>query len=68
MELHNNRDNIAVIVLLESVDTGAGLVVANTHLLFSPKKHEIRLGQTVVLLAEINKIAQLRGKQCDRVV
>ena len=46
-----------MIVVLESLVNGAMVCVATTHLLFSPKKPETRLAQTVMLLAEIDRMA-----------
>ena len=33
------------------------LLVATTHLLFSPRRREVRLAQTAVLLAHIDRLA-----------
>lgn len=61
-----DRDNVGLIVKLRvklatpsSTDTSAGptrpgrnsLVVANTHLLYNPKRQDVKLAQTVLLLA-----------------
>ena len=52
-----DKDNVGVIVVLESLDNASSVCVATTHLLFSPKKSDTRLAQTAMLLAEIDKIA-----------
>lgn len=36
----------------------ARFVVSTTHLLFNPKRHDIRLAQVQVLLAELDRIAR----------
>ena len=51
-----NKDNIGLVCCLKA-STGTKLVVATTHLLFNPKRHEIRLAQTALLLSEVDKIA-----------
>jgi len=51
-----NKDNIGLVCCLRS-GSGAKLVVATTHLLFNPKRHEIRLAQTALLLSELDTIA-----------
>lgn len=38
-------------------------VVSTTHLLFNPKRHDIRLAQTQVLLAELDRMARDNGRQ-----
>lgn len=38
-------------------------VVSTTHLLFNPRRHDIRLAQTQVLLAELHRIARDNVKQ-----
>lgn len=53
-----SRDNVGIIAKLalkESPDTE--LVIATTHLLYNPKRNDVRLGQTQLLLAEIERIA-----------
>ncbi|NXT09187.1 ANGE1 protein, partial [Prunella fulvescens] len=60
-----NRDNVALVLLLQPVlPEGLGLkavsplCVANTHVLFNPRRGDIKLAQVALLLAEIDKIAR----------
>ncbi|NWU98122.1 ANGE1 protein, partial [Upupa epops] len=60
-----NRDNVGLVLLLqpllqEGLDLKAvsPLCVANTHLLFNPRRGDIKLTQMAMLLAEIDKIAK----------
>ena len=53
-----SRDNVALVVkfaLKENPDTQ--IVVATTHLLYNPKRNDVRLGQTQILLSEIERLA-----------
>lgn len=54
-----NKDNVAIIALLRPKygPTSQKLCVATTHLLFSPKRGDIKLAQLQVLLANIDRIA-----------
>ncbi|KAK3914137.1 Protein angel-like protein 2 [Frankliniella fusca] len=60
-----DRHNIAIIAKLglcgsqkshESVDE---IVVATTHLLYNPRRNDVRLAQTQVLLAELDRLAYI---------
>ena len=54
-----DRDNIGLIVKLKPKAAKGGnqrLIVANTHLLFNPRRVDVRLAQIVVLLAELHKV------------
>jgi len=51
-----NKDNIGLVVCLRA-SNGSKLVVATTHLLFNPKRHEIRLAKMVLLLTEVDRVA-----------
>lgn len=60
-----NRDNVGLVLLLqpllpECMDLKAvsPLCVANTHVLFNPRRGDIKLAQMALLLAEIDKIAK----------
>lgn len=46
-----DRDNVAIMVRLSAKKTREKLVVANTHLLYNPKRQDVKLAQSVVLLA-----------------
>ncbi|XP_021346985.1 protein angel homolog 2-like isoform X2 [Mizuhopecten yessoensis] len=55
-----DRDNVALIMKLEPVTKRKRrreLCVANTHLLFNPKRGDIKLAQMVLLLTEIKKMS-----------
>ncbi|NXY88944.1 ANGE1 protein, partial [Alcedo cyanopectus] len=60
-----NRDNVGLVLLLQPLLSQAPalraappLCVANTHLLFNPRRGDIKLAQMALLLAEIDKIAR----------
>lgn len=54
-----DRDNVGLIVKLKpktmSLATDKHLIVANTHLLFNPRRGDVKLAQLMVLLAELDK-------------
>lgn len=53
-----DRDNIGMILRLSPREfSNKQLVVANTHLLFNPRRQDIKLAQTQVMLAEIDRVA-----------
>ena len=54
-----NRDNIGLVCRLIPLGYPAlpPLVFATTHLLYNPKRDDIRLAQTALLLAEIDRLA-----------
>lgn len=53
-----DRDNIGIVVKLRSKANPAAIfVVATTHLLFNPKRLDIKLAQVHVLLAELEQMA-----------
>lgn len=55
-----DRDNVGIVVKLRSrKNPEAVFVVATTHLLFNPKRCDIRLAQVHVLLAELEQMAFL---------
>lgn len=61
-----NRDNIGLVTLLSPRDKPqAKLVVATTHLLFNPKRGEVKLAQLRYLLAEVEKVAFLGTCESD---
>ncbi|XP_063295709.1 protein angel homolog 1 [Pelobates fuscus] len=59
-----NRDNIGLVLLLSPIlkegleKCPHALCVANTHLLFNPRRGDIKLAQLALLLAEVDKISQ----------
>ncbi|XP_045168084.2 protein angel homolog 2-like isoform X2 [Mercenaria mercenaria] len=58
-----DRDNVGLIVRLRprttSLPAHKTLTVANTHLLFNPRRGDVKLAQLMVLMAEIDKCAYL---------
>ncbi|XP_072121253.1 protein angel homolog 2 isoform X2 [Mobula birostris] len=54
-----DRDNVGLVVLLQPAvsQSAACVCVANTHLLYNPRRGDIKLAQLAILLAEINKLA-----------
>lgn len=57
-----DRYNIAIIVrlgLCGSHDSDDQIVVATTHLLYNPRRHDVKLAQTQVLLAELDRLAYI---------
>lgn len=58
-----DKDNVALLVKLRPIgtesDVDANLVIANTHLLFNPKRGDIKLAQLRLLFAEIHQFSQL---------
>lgn len=49
-----NRDNVGLILRLIPLNRQEGFCVANTHLLYNPKRGDIKLLQLVKLLAELD--------------
>ncbi|XP_052746540.1 protein angel isoform X2 [Bicyclus anynana] len=62
-----NRDNIGLMVKLSPKCTpNTPIVVATTHLLYNPKRTDVRLAQMQVLLAEIDRFAYINdGKESN---
>lgn len=57
-----DRDNVGIIVKLAPVKhPKVEFVVATTHLLYNPRRQDVRLAQTQVLLAEVDRIAYKSG-------
>lgn len=67
-----NRDNVGLVLLLQPlVPEGLDqvsvppLCVANTHVLYNPRRGDIKLAQMAILLAEVDKVARLSdGSHC----
>ncbi|KAJ8396847.1 hypothetical protein AAFF_G00011700 [Aldrovandia affinis] len=65
-----DRDNVGVVLLLQPVSLqgsevtalGSPLCVANTHLLFNPRRGDVKLAQLAMILAEID--ATVKGTSC----
>ncbi|KAF2351842.1 Endonuclease/exonuclease/phosphatase [Trinorchestia longiramus] len=52
-----DRDNVGLICSLVCKHNNAPICVATTHLLYNPKRHDIKLAQLQLFLAEIERIA-----------
>ncbi|KAM5165537.1 protein angel homolog 2 isoform 2-T3 [Mantella aurantiaca] len=62
-----DRDNVGLLLMLQpKMNREAPTIcVANTHLLYNPRRGDIKLTQLAILLAEITEIAQTQeGKFC----
>ncbi|XP_042235783.1 uncharacterized protein LOC121875338 isoform X2 [Homarus americanus] len=62
-----DRDNIGLLAKLSPVSqpNSPALCVATTHLLFNPRRHDVKLAQVVLLLAEIDRLSYT-GEQGGR--
>ncbi|XP_038147303.1 protein angel homolog 1 isoform X2 [Cyprinodon tularosa] len=71
-----DRHNVGIVLLLRPLVTrgaevkegGPPLCVANTHLLFNPRRGDIKLAQLAIMLAEINamiKSCKVRREHCN---
>lgn len=64
-----NRDNVGLVLLLRPLLSEEGgdelspshLCVANTHLLYNPRRGDIKLAQLALLLAEVDKVSGPSG-------
>ena len=55
-----NRENVAIIAkLCLKSDPSIQFLVATTHLLYNPRREDIRLAQIQILLAELDRHAQI---------
>lgn len=55
-----NRDNVGIIAVLKpksSYESESRLVIANTHLIFNPKRCDIKLAQLKLFLSELEEIS-----------
>lgn len=63
-----DRDNVGLVLLLQPKSPSAAspaICVANTHLLYNPRRGDIKLTQLAMLLAEISSVAhQKDGSFC----
>ncbi|XP_034384121.1 protein angel homolog 2 isoform X3 [Cyclopterus lumpus] len=54
-----DRDNVALVLMLRlRSDPSAFICVANTHLLYNPRRGDIKLAQLAILLAEIGRLSR----------
>ncbi|KAF8520339.1 Endonuclease/exonuclease/phosphatase [Hysterangium stoloniferum] len=51
------KDQIAVVMLLESRATGSRLIIANVHIHWDPEYRDVKLVQTALLMDELQKIS-----------
>jgi CCR4-NOT transcription complex subunit 6 len=51
------KDNIGIICFFESRQTGARLIVVNTHLAWEPTLADVKLVQTAILMENVTKMA-----------
>lgn len=69
-----DRDNVGLVVLLRPNDAAgrsdpsAFICVANTHLLYNPRRGDIKLAQLAILFAEINRLSRLPDGSANPVV
>ncbi|XP_059161795.1 protein angel homolog 2-like isoform X4 [Physella acuta] len=64
-----DRDNVGIILLLQPLQAGRTcqkICVATTHLLFNPRRGDVKLAQLMVFLAEIDKYAHETHKKLDK--
>lgn len=53
-----DRENVAIIAIFAPLaKPTAKFIVATTHLLYNPRRQDIRVAQTQILLAEIERMA-----------
>lgn len=53
-----DRENVAIVAVLSPIEKPeVKFVVATTHLLYNPRRQDIRVAQTQVLLAEVERMA-----------
>lgn len=69
-----DRDNVGLVVLLQptdgpsSLNRSSSICVANTHLLYNPRRGDIKLAQLAILLAEIGRLSRLPNGSTSPVV
>lgn len=74
-----DRHNVGIVLLLRPVVTqgsnvkvmGPPLCVANTHLLFNPRRGDVKLAQLAIMLAEIDKVVKsckAKGELCNLIL
>jgi protein angel len=57
-----DRENVAIVCKLQlKSDPSCQFLVATTHLLYNPKRQDIRLAQIQILLAELDRISKVDG-------
>ncbi|KAJ8355817.1 hypothetical protein SKAU_G00186110 [Synaphobranchus kaupii] len=66
-----DRDNVGLVLLLQPAgpppESGGVVCVANTHLLYNPRRGDVKLAQLAVLLAEITpRVPPAGGRRLSR--
>ncbi|XP_065123472.1 protein angel homolog 1 isoform X2 [Paramisgurnus dabryanus] len=67
-----DRDNVGIVLLLqpitERLEALSPVCVANTHLVFNPRRGDVKLAQLAIVLAEIDVMIEScksQGKSCE---
>ncbi|XP_042356989.1 protein angel homolog 1 [Plectropomus leopardus] len=74
-----DRHNVAIVLLLQPAviqgseikAKGPPLCVANTHLLFNPRRGDVKLAQLAIMLAEIDSVVKsckAKGEHCNLIL
>nr|XP_020443731.1 protein angel homolog 2 isoform X2 [Monopterus albus] len=69
-----DRDNVGMVVLLRpnsgmgQLDPSTFICIANTHLLYNPRRGDVKLAQLAILLAEISRLSRLPDGSTNPVV
>nr|XP_020485790.1 protein angel homolog 1 [Labrus bergylta] len=74
-----DRHNVGIVLLLQPVVTkgpeikakGPPLCVANTHLIFNPRRGDVKLAQLAILLADIDSVVKsckAKGEHCNLIL
>eukprot|EP00938_MAST-03A_sp_MAST-3A-sp1_P000530 g530.t1 len=53
-----DRHNVAQICVLKELSSGNMILIANTHLLFNPKRGDVKIRQLEILLKEISNVRE----------
>ena len=62
------RDNIAVVTLLENKTTGTRFIIVNAHIHWDPQYRDVKLVQVALLVDEVDKIAARFAKYPPRLL
>uniref|UniRef100_A0A8B9JVW2 Protein angel homolog 1 n=1 Tax=Astyanax mexicanus TaxID=7994 RepID=A0A8B9JVW2_ASTMX len=69
-----DRDNVGIVLLLQPISEQGEVLqlnpicVASTHLLFNPRRGDVKLAQLAIMLAEINTVVKeckKKGSDCE---
>lgn len=69
-----DRDNVGLVLLLQPngvaspLSQSSSICVANTHLLYNPRRGDVKLAQLAILLAEIGRMSRLPNGSTSPVV